>query len=236
MAFSRRSYGLEFLLVLALTLILAACGDGDPEADDPARTDDAGAAELSAKLVGSGDLPPGWEEFDPESEPDQTEQDSGFCGEPVPDQENATGSASVQFARGEPSNRMVETLVTYESTEQATEAFDKVQQTVGTCKQWDLEQDGIVSRFNLSPSTFPNLADQTVAARVTSDFNVSAGSADNPAATLGFVTGDTVIVRYQNQILVLRHFSIGLGRQPEFSAADTEPAARRAVEKLMQAA
>ena len=231
-----RSFALKIAAVVALTLMTAGCGDGDPSTRLTPTEDDEPASEVDARLLGTGDLPPGWEEFDPASEPEQSEQDSGFCGEPVPDESNATGSASVQFAKGELTSRMVETVVTYDTPEQATEAFNKVEQTVGTCKQWDVDQAGTVSRFNLTPSTFPNLADQTVAARVTSEFNVDAGSAERPATMQGSVTGDTVVVRYQNQILVLRHFAVGVGQQPEFSAADTEPAARRAVEKLMQTA
>jgi hypothetical protein len=231
-----RSFALKIAAMVALTFLMAGCGDGDPGARLTPTEGDEPASELDARLLGTADLPPGWEEFDPASQPEQTEQDSGFCGEPVPDESNATDSASVQFAKGELTSRMVETLVAYETPEQATEAFNKVEQTVGTCKQWDLDQAGTVSRFNLTPATFPNLADQTVAARVTSTFNVDAGSAERPATMQGSVTGDTVVVRYQNHILVLRHFAIGVGEQPEFSATDTEPATRRAVEKLMQAA
>lgn len=237
MAVSQRHFALKIAAVIALTLLIAGCGDSDPDAVAPTGTQDTEpASELDARLIGAGDLPPGWEEVDSESQPDQSAQDSGFCGTAVPNESNATGSESVQFAKGELTSRIVETLVTYETPEQATEAFNEVEQTVGTCKQWDVEQEGTVTRFNLSPTTFPNLADQTVVVRVTGDFNVNAGSAGDPAAVPGSITADTVVVRYQNHILVLRHFAIGVGQPPEFSAGDTEPAARRAVEKLMQTA
>lgn len=225
----------RFLAVLALVVLMAACGgDGDPdESPDPdQQTDPTG--EMDARMLTSADLPAGWEEFDGEESGDVSEPDSGFCGEPVPDTANATGSTTVQFSKGEPANRLVETLVTYETAEEATESFDRVQEVVGTCKQWDIDEAGTVSRFTLSSAPFPNVADQTVAARVTSEFTVNAGSDDQPAPTGGFVVGDTVIARHQNLIVVVRHFSIGLGEQPSFAAADTEPAVRSAVERLMQ--
>jgi hypothetical protein len=137
----------------------------------------------------------------------------------------------IQFKKGDETTRLVESVVSYDTPEQATEAFDKVQQTTTTCKEWDLDEGGTVSRFKLTPSAFPNVADQTVAARVTSEFTVNAGSGDNPAPTNGFVTGDTVVARHQNNIVVVRHFAIGLGQQPNFASGDTEALVRAAVQK-----
>ncbi len=226
-------------MVLATLILLAACDGDEPNATDPTPTENTDATgELGAKLLAAGDLPPGLSDAAEESDPNVSDEDSGVCGEPVPDEENATGSASAQFAKGEATNpsRLVEAVVAYETPEDATEAFNKVEQTVGTCKEWDLEESGTVSRFKLASATFPNIGDQTVAVRITSDFKTSGGAANNPAAVTGFVVGDTVVVRQGNHIVVLRHFAIGLGVQPDFNGADTEPAARRAVEKVMQAA
>lgn len=221
--------------MLALVVLMAACGgDGDPdESPDPGPDTDA-PAEMEGRMLTSGDLPAGWEEFTPEESGDVSEQDSGFCGEPIPDTENAADSASVQFSKGEPANRLIETVVAYETPEEATAAFDRVQEVIGTCKQWDLDEAGTLSRFTLSSAPFPNVADQTAAARVTSEFTVNAGTDEQPAPTEGFVVGDSVIARHQNTIVVVRHFSIGLGEQPAFAAADTEPAVRSAVQKVMQ--
>jgi hypothetical protein len=49
------------------------------------------------------------------------------------------------------------------------------------------------------------------------------------------VTGDTVAIRQEATIVVIRHFAIGLGVQPQLATGETEPIARRAVEKVMQA-
>jgi hypothetical protein len=239
MVLPTRFTGRKILVVLATVVLLAACdGDSEPNATDttPPGTDATG--ELAAKLLTAGDLPPGWSEAAEESDPGVSDQESGFCGEPVPDEENATGSAVAQFAKGEATNpsRLVEAVVAYETPEEATEAFSKVEQTVGTCKEWDLDEAGTVSRFKLASATFPNIGDQTVAVRITSDFKTAGGSGNNPAAVTGFVVGDVVVVRQGNHIVVLRHFAIGLGQQPDFTGADTEPSARRAVEKVMQAA
>lgn len=234
MAFPRLS---KLLAVFALVILLAACGgDAEPEESPGSETNletDPGG-ELSGKLLAAGDLPAGWQPLENSGSEDLTDEESGFCNEPVPDKSNASASATAQFSKDEMSSRVVETVVSYEDAEQATEAFDKVQQTIGTCKQWDLDQDGTVSRFNLSAATFPNVAEQTAAARVTSEFSVNAGSGDNPAPTQGFVTGDTVIARHQNFIVVVRHFSIGVTAQPNFNAADTEPIVRSAVQKVIQ--
>lgn len=218
---------------------MAACG-GDP-GESPEESPDAGlgletepAGEIEGKLLGAGDLPPGWEELDAAGSDDVSDQESGFCNEPIPDEENATGSASTQFFKGEETTRLVETVVTYENPEDATAAFNKVRDVTGTCKTWDLEEEGTVSRFELTTSEFPNVADETIAVRITSDFSVNAGSGAKPAPTEGFVTGDTVIARHDSTIVVVRHFSIGLGSQPSFAAADTEPAVRAAVQKVMQ--
>src|SRR5688572_9376629 len=185
MAFQRLLPFRKLLATLAIVVLLAACG-GDPEPEETTdpdlnlETDPSG--ELSGKLLSAGDLPAGWEQVDSEAETgDVSDQDSGFCSEPVPNEENSTSSAVIQFKKGDETTRLVESVVSYETPEQATEAFDKVQQTTTTCKEWDLDEGGTVSRFKLSPSAFPNVADQTVAARVTSDFTVNAGSGGNPA-------------------------------------------------------
>jgi hypothetical protein len=228
MASQRRFLLRKLLVAFALVLLLAACGgDADPE-DSPEtdlnlETDPSG--ELGGKLLAVGDMPAGWQPVDSAGSGGATDQGSGFCNEPVPDETNSSASATAQFSKDQDTNQVIETVVSYENPEQATEAFDKVQQTIGTCKEWDVEDAGTVSHLKLSGATFPNVADQTAAARVTSEFPASGG-------TGGFVTGDTVIVRKQNHIVVVRHFAIGIGGQPTFNAADTEPIVRSAVQKV----
>lgn len=232
MAFQRLR---KLLAVFALVLLLAACG-GDPEPEDTPDTDlnleSDPSGELGGKLLAAADMPAGWQPIENAGTEEVSAQEGGFCDSPVPDESNATASATAQFFKGEMTTRVVETVVSYESPEDATEAFDKVQQAIATCKEWDVDAAGTVSRLKLSSASFPAVGEQTAAARVTSDFTVNSGSADKPAPTEGSVTGDTVIVRQQNFIVVVRHFSIGVGTEPAFNAADTEPIVRSAVQKV----
>lgn len=235
---SQRLFPLRKLLtVFALVLLLAACGgDADPEESPESNlnleTDPTG--ELDGKLLAAAEMPAGWEPMESSGSEEVSAQEGGFCDSPIPDETNATASATAQFYKGEMTNRVVETVVSYESPEQATEAFNKVQQTIETCKQWDVEAAGTVSRLSLSAATFPDVAEQTAAARVTSEFTVNAGSEDDPAPAEGSVIGDTVIARQQNFIVVVRHFAIGVGTEPNFNAAETEPIVRAAVEKVTE--
>lgn len=227
MAFQRLR---KLLALFALVLLLAACG-GDPEPREPSDADDLNLetdpnGELGGRLLAAGDMPAGWQPMENSGSEDVTDAESGFCNTPLPDETNAAASATAQFFKGEMTTRVVDTVVSYETPEQATEAFDKVQQTIGTCNEWDVDDAGTVTRFNLSGASFPNVAEQTVAARVTGEFTAS--------GVRGFVTGDTVIARQENFIVVLRHFSIGVGTQPSFNAADTEPIVRSAVQKVTQ--
>lgn len=221
--------------MFALVLLLAACG-GDPDPEDTPDTDlnleSDPSGELGGKLLAAADMPAGWQPIENAGTEEVSAQEGGFCDSPVPDESNATASATAQFFKGEMTTRVVETVVSYESPEDATEAFDKVQQAIATCKEWDVDAAGTVSRLKLSSASFPAVGEQTAAARVTSDFTVNSGSADKPAPTEGSVTGDTVIVRQQNFIVVVRHFSIGVGTEPAFNAADTEPIVRSAVQKV----
>ena len=229
MASQRRFLLRKLLSLFALVVILAACGgDADPE-DSPGtgpnlETDPSG--ELDDRLLAAGDMPAGWQPLENTASGDVTDAESGFCNTPLPDETNASASAKAQFSKDEMTNRVVETVVSYENAEQATEAFDKVQQTIGTCKEWDVDEAGTVTRFKLSGASFPNVAEQTVAARITGEFTNS--------GVQGFVIGDTVIARQQNFVVVVRHFSIGVGAQPSFNAADTEPIVRSAVQKVTQ--
>jgi len=223
--------------VFALVLLPAACG-GDPEPEETSDSDlnleSDPSGELSGKLLSAADMPGGWQPIENSGSEEVSPQEGGFCDSPVPDETNATASASAQFYKGEMTTRVVETVVSYENSEQATEAFDKVQETIGTCKEWEVDEAGTVSRFKLSGTSFPNVAEQTAGARVTSEFTVNAGSEQKSAPTEGFVTGDAVIARQQNFIVVVRHFSIGVSTQPNFNAADTEPIVRSAVQKVTQ--
>lgn len=217
--------------MFALVVFLSACGSGEPEPRETSESDALNLetdpnGELSGRLLAAGDMPAGWQPLENTASGDVTAAESGFCNTPLPDETNASASAKAQFSKDEMTNRVVETVVSYENAEQATDAFDKVQQTIGTCKEWDVDEAGTVTRFTLSGASFPNVAEQTVAARITGEFTAS--------GVRGFVTGDTVIARQQNFIVVLRHFSIGVGTQPSFNAADTEPIARSAVQKMTQ--
>lgn len=229
----------KLLAVFALVLLLAACGgDADPDPEETPEsnlnleTDPSG--ELDGKLLAAGDLPAGWEPMENTGTEEVSAQEGGFCDSPVPDETNATASATAQFYKGEMTNRVVETVVSYESPEAATEAFDKVQQAIATCKAWDVESAGTLSRLSLTAAEFPDVGEQTAAARVTSEFTVNAGSEDKPAPTEGSVIGDTVIARQGNFVVVVRHFAIGVGTEPDFNPADTEPIVRSAVDKVTQ--
>ncbi|HEX2052631.1 MAG TPA: hypothetical protein VHJ78_02750 [Actinomycetota bacterium] len=238
MVFSGRPAVRKLLACLAVVALMAACGGGEePSAEDSPAQNNAPTSEMGDALLAAGDLPPGWELLNPGSQSSEVgEGESGFCGTPVPGTEGSTGSADVQFSKGEVTTRLVENVVRYFSVEQATAAFDRVEQAVQNCKEWDVEADDTVTTFTLAPAPFPNLADETVAVKVNGEFTVSGEAADGGPPTDGFVTGDTVAVRQQSTIIVIRHFAIGLGTRPTLATAETEPISRRAVEKVMQAA
>jgi hypothetical protein len=68
------------------------------------------------------------------SSSDVTDEEAGFCGQPVPDRDRGTGSAVAQFSKDEVT-RLVETVVSYASVEEGTAAFARLQQIVQTCKR-----------------------------------------------------------------------------------------------------
>src|SRR5688500_1891744 len=128
MAFQRLR---KLLAVFALVLILGACG-GDPETEETSDPDlnleSDPSGELSGKLLSAADMPAGWQPIENTGTEEVSAQEGGFCDSPIPDESNATASATAQFFKGEMTNRVVQTVVSYESPEAATEAFDKVQQ------------------------------------------------------------------------------------------------------------
>ena len=230
----------RLIACLILVVALAACGGnggGDDEPEGQETTEEAvqPTGELAGVLLVAGDLPPGWDlEASGEGSAEVSEGESGFCGTAIPSTENATADAVIQFSKGEATTRLVESVARYETVEQATAAFDQVEQAVQNCRQWDVTADDTVTTFTLTGAPFPNLADETLAVKVNGEFTVS-GEAAKGAPTDGFVTGDTVIVRHQGTIVVIRHFAIGLGTQPDLATGETEPIARRAVEKVQAA-
>jgi hypothetical protein len=223
----------SFAPLLTIFLFVVACGDSDGENVLPSPEEETPSAELADALLVEGDLPPGWQSKPVGESTDVTDEDAGFCGQPVPDRDRGTGSGVVQFSKGE-TTRLVETVVSYASVEEATAAFDQLEQLVESCKEWDVEEEGTVSRYRLSPTSFPTLTDETLAVRVDGDFTVPPSGGITRSVD-GRVVADTVMARYQGVIVVIRHFAIGLREAPQLNSAETEPIARRAVDKVMEA-
>jgi hypothetical protein len=228
--FRRRAW---FASLLTIFLFLVACGDSDGEKVVPSPQDQSPTGELADALLVEGDLPPGWRSTPVGESTDVTEEDAGFCRQPVPDRDSGTASGVVQFSKDE-TTRLVETVVSYASVEEATAAFDQLEQLVESCKEWDVEVEGTVSRYRLSATSFPTLTDETLAVRVDGDFTVPPSEGVTRSVE-GRVVADTVMARYQGVIVVIRHFAIGLGEAPQLNSTETEPIARRAVDKVMEA-
>lgn len=170
----------------------------------------------------------------PASDEGASAQESGFCKSPIPDTTGAVETAKAQFAKGELTTRLVETLTSYGSAEDATRAFNQVQQVAQTCNEWDLDEEGTHSRFRLSLQEFPNLADQTLDARVDGDLTINADDSAPGPTVPGFLVSQNIVALQGEVIIVINHFALGFGERPVLDTAATEPIARRAVEKVMQ--
>ncbi len=169
-------FPLALMLTLTLLLFAVACGEqgGEDVAESPSEVDVA--ADPTPALLRATDLPPGWELTPEQQGSDLSPEEGGFCGKPVPD--TASGSAVVHFNKGSAA-QIVVTLVSHASVEDASVAFDILEQLVQTCKEWDVDAEGTSAGTGSALPLFPiwRTRQSGLASRATSKSSCRRGGA-----------------------------------------------------------
>lgn len=216
----------RLLVSLALLLGLTACSSDSGGGETSTSVEPPQG--LRRSLLTVQDLPAGWTLGESVSPASGNQAENGFCNKPVPDTQKASGWEAAQFTKTEGTTQLAQSVVSYSSPEDAIAAFDQVAETVRTCKQWNLELNDSFSSYVLGAFDVPNFSDQTLAVKISGDFRV----ARNAPAVQGFVVADGVVIRHQNLITVIRHFTIGVPQPLPVNSEETQSIARSAAGKL----
>ena len=166
----------------------------------------------------------------PAIDPDEP---TGFCNKPIIDKAAASASAETEFTKGELSNRLVQVVVSYGGSREASKAFEQIQQLAQGCSRWDDSDTTSTSKFTLQSLSFPKLGDETLAFRMAGEIKAKPDPNDEFSLEItGMAAGDVIIVRSNNLITVLGQIGIGIFGPPSLDSSETEVIARKAVERL----
>jgi hypothetical protein len=219
------------IAVLAIILSFAACSEsnragtvGTPDSKESAAPSDS----LKAALLTIEDMPKGWM-TDPPVGSSGIDMESGFCNKPIIRREDVPASVDVKFYRAaeKSTNVFLELLVSYESEQEASKAFEEIQQAARGCTRWETTDASSESEFTLESLSFPKQGDDTLAVRVSGKFTPKA----NPHI-LGTATGETIVLRKGKLIGVLVQAAIGFFQPPALESKEMESITRKAAEKL----
>lgn len=144
-------------------------------------------ADLRAALLAVEDLPTGFTA----QAADEGEDDGASCGEDLEETNPAAAKAAASFAGGMLGPFVQEELLAYEPDE-AEAVMARGIASVRACQGYTDDQG---QKFNLSPLSFPDLGDETFAARL---------DVDGPSLDL---VADVVVLRQDDVIAFLFHAS-----------------------------
>ncbi|HEX8003621.1 MAG TPA: hypothetical protein VF519_13090 [Mycobacteriales bacterium] len=222
------------LLAAAAGLLLALAGcsadGGSPRADtvsvSPSATPSptAGAAteaQLAGALLAVGDLPTGWSVDDDEDDDD--EDPIQGCPElaALDDRIGERPNAEVSFARAELGPFFSESAGTFRDAGDAAAAVRRLTHALGSCPSFTYtDDDGKKQRARIAALSFPQVGDETFAARMSVEFEG------------GRISVDFAVVRVRQHVLLLAGTSVttvfGGG---QLDPADLERLVRAAVTK-----
>lgn len=225
----------SILLASVLALISTACGGEDRaqtlEAEPtevPAEQVVTDEATLRQALLTIEDLPTGWTTA--AEEEGATEEEPAPCGiEPT---EEETTSVEEHFQKGELEDQLMVSVSAFDNAGDAEAALQEFRTQLQNCREWeDTDDEGTHFAWALSPLSFPNLGEETVAFRVSADIT---GNEEGFEITASMV-GDMIVVRRVNAVSGVFHFGLGLFGPAEIDSEQTETFARKADEKLSSA-
>jgi hypothetical protein len=182
------------------------------DVDEPATTETAAletSEDLEGRLLAIEDLPTGWS-----SMPYEDESDGGDCDD-AGIVDTADAAAGVAFSQGSFGPFLTQALTRFGSDAAASAALVSFRDFAERCQTYTTtEDDGSTSTATLSPLSFPDLADDTYALRLTVEAALP-------------LSGDVIVVRQGRVLMLLAHVGIG-----SIESSVTEDVTRRAVEKL----
>lgn len=143
----------------------ATSGSAEPEGD---------AAELEAIVLTLDDMPSGWT-TDPEiaSDDDDSAGGLGLCGVEDADLDvDDTDGESVDagFKQSDFGPFVLNSVASLPSSEQAAEALDSFLDAASQCSEWtETDEEGVETTYSISPLSFDNVGDDTIAFRISAD-------------------------------------------------------------------
>lgn len=227
MAENRAARGIVVGIAIAGVLV-AGCGSGGgkaktvPNASASSTTGSASASAgvkgpLTAKLLTAPDLPTGYSVDTATTSTTantSTTNSTQLCKELDSFQTTykAAERAEATFQKGTPSllsvAEVIEGLDRYQSSSDATKAFDGFVSAAGKCKSFEqVDSDGSKTTGQFSSLSFPKLGDDTFAVHYT------ATEAQQGGLSLS-VGGDFVVVRKGDVIMVVASTAFGTGSVP----------------------
>lgn len=236
-------------IVAVLGLVSGACGGENDPAERADTVDDAaevetgrdgneeeasGDVDVEQALLTLEDMPTGWT-----TSPDAGEDDEGaaeFCAEldfsEREDEPDAEAEASFEGGEIGP---FVTHLVARFGDGEAEKRFTALREAVDECGDFDTtDEDGTTITGQMSAVSFPELADESLAMRLSGTVTTAA---DGELGELEFpMAGDLVFFRQGDAVAAVFHLAIDAaafgGGGGGLDSAITEDLARKAAEKL----
>lgn len=205
-------------LVLAFSLVGAACGDDDGQArtveatttstteaaadtEDPdpepvesttTTTEDAAPSAMGSVVVTLQDLPAGWTTS---AQDDDEEEDDDICDDQDPFNEvEPVEEAESSFEQGSFGPFLTSLAGRYTSTDEAQRVIDALADAVDQCQTFtEVDDDGTEMTYTFSALSFPKIADDTFAARLSGTTPIGPLAVD-----FAFARDDDVVVAIIN--------------------------------------
>lgn len=222
---------------VAMAMLAAGCGgdDGDrartveptsttTSSSEPSNTSsDGGAgnddesstnAALEDVVVKLSDLPSGWTGSPPEND---DKADDTFCDDADPLVEiEPVQEAEANFQQSDFGPFLVSLAGRYDSEDTAKDVMDRFADAVDVCQSFtEVDEDGVETSYTFSPLSFPDLGDDTYAARL------------NGTTAFGPVALDMVFTRVDDKVLAVMNGGFGAA-----DTALTEQMLRLMVDRL----
>ncbi|HEV2892106.1 MAG TPA: hypothetical protein VGX28_17160 [Frankiaceae bacterium] len=216
---------------LALLLLAACGGDATPERAGTVTTSApatpgapvATAARLRSALLAVKDLPTGWSLVRDDDE--DVDSFARGCGPLAALDEAFAGGADGAEARFGQQDELgpfvTESLASLPSAADVTARIAALRTALSRCPSFRYEDAGIAREVRVSAVPFPRLGDETLASRVTTEFEIWR------------LSMTVLVVRIRNHTLLLVGSTVTAlnGRGPRLAPADLERIARAAVTK-----
>lgn len=188
-------------IVLVACLMLVGCGE-DQDKDDAGSSGETAALIAPEKagdyLLTLADMPSGWsQEAIAEDEDGDDEDTNTFCLEEDPNPDiKATGKAEARFSAGTFGPMIYNLAGVYSNQDDIQQRFAIMRDALQNCTTWtDTDDAGEETTYTLSPMSFEQYGDETIALRM----GLDGGQAD------------IVAIRQGNLLITVMLISISIG-------------------------